>query len=98
METKNREKILLVLTGACLALMIVNWLVISPLIASWHRRADHITELRNMIADEKMTLGRENTIRQRWDHMSTNSLSNTPTVAERQLFDAFDNWVRASGV
>ena len=30
--------------------------------------------------------------------MSTNALSSTPTAAERQLFDAFDRWVRASGV
>ena len=45
-----------------------------------------------------MTLGREDTIRERWDRMSTNALSSTPTVAERQLFDAFDHWVRTSGV
>jgi hypothetical protein len=98
METKNREKLLLILTGGCLVLLILNWLVISPLIASWHHRSDRIDELRKMIADGNMTIGREQTIRERWDNMSTNALSSTPTTAERQLFDAFDHWVRASGV
>jgi hypothetical protein len=98
METKNREKLLLVLTGGCLVLLLLNWLVVSPLIAGWHRRSDRIVALQKSIADGRMTLGREDTIRQRWDGMSTNALSSTPTVAERQLFNAFDHWVRASGV
>jgi hypothetical protein len=98
METKNREKLLLILTGACLFLLLMNWLVISPLIASWHRRSDRIAKLRETIASGKVTLGREDTIRERWDRMSTNALSSAPTVAERQLFDAFDRWVRNSGV
>jgi hypothetical protein len=98
METKNREKLLLIATGACLVLLLLNWLVISPLTASWHRRSDHIAELRKSLADGAMLLRRKDSIRERWDRMSTNALSSTPTVAERQLFDAFDGWVRESRV
>jgi Tfp pilus assembly protein PilO len=98
METKNREKLLLILTGGCLLLFILNWLAISPLIASWHRRSDHIAALRKSLADGAMLLRRGDSIRGQWDRMSTNTLSSTPTVAERQLFDAFDHWVRSSGV
>jgi len=98
METKNREKLLLIGTGVMLALFLLQWLVISPLIASWHRRSDHITELRKSLADGAMLIRRADTIRDRWDRMNTNALSSTPTVAERQLFDAFDRWVRESKV
>jgi Tfp pilus assembly protein PilO len=98
METKNREKLLLIVTGGCLFLLLLNWLVISPLVASWHRRSDRIAELRKTIAAGTVTLRREDSIRDRWNGMSTNALSSTPTVAERQVFDAFDHWVRASGV
>ncbi|MGP8200196.1 MAG: hypothetical protein ACLQU4_11920 [Limisphaerales bacterium] len=98
METKNREKMLLIITGACLVLLILNWLVISPLTASWHHRSDRIATLRKSLADGAMLLRRQDSIRDRWEHMSTNALSSTPTVAERQLFDAFDRWVRQSGV
>jgi len=98
METKNREKLLLIAAGACVAFLVLKWLIISPLIASWHRRADHIADLRKSLADGDMLIRRQDSIRSQWDRMSTNALSSTPTVAERQLFDAFDRWVRASGV
>jgi hypothetical protein len=98
METKNREKLLLILTGGCLALLLLNWLVITPLIASWHHRSDRIAGLRKSLADGAMLLRRQDSVRGQWEHMSTNALSSTPTVAERQLFDAFDRWVRESHV
>lgn len=98
MESKNRERLLLIITGGCLLLLVLNWLVISPLKACWQRREDRIASLRKSIEDGKMVLQREDSIRSQWDHYSTNALSSTPTVAERQLFDAFDRWVRASGV
>jgi hypothetical protein len=98
METKNREKVLLIITGLCVAGMLLNWVVISPLIDSWHQRSQRIADLRKQIADGEMLRRREASIRERWDRMSTNSLSSTPTVAERQLFDAFDRWVRESNV
>jgi hypothetical protein len=98
METKNREKLLLIATAGCLILLLVNWLVVSPLIASWHHRSDHIVELRKSLADGALLIRRGDTIREHWDRMSTNALSSTPTVAERQLFDAFDRWVRESKV
>jgi Tfp pilus assembly protein PilO len=98
MEIKNREKLLLIATGGCLVLLILNWLVISPLTASWHHRSERIAALRKSLGDGAVLLRRAASIRERWEHMSANALSSTPTAAERQLFDAFDRWVRASGV
>jgi Tfp pilus assembly protein PilO len=98
METKNREKLLMIWTGVAVVVLLLKLLVVSPLVASWHRRADHIAELRKSLADGAQLLRRGDTIRDRWDRMSTNALSSTPTVAERQLFDAFDRWVRESKV
>jgi Tfp pilus assembly protein PilO len=98
METKNRERLLLIVTAACLLLLVLNWLVIKPLTASWRDRSGRIAKLEKDLADGAMLLRRGDSIRERWDHMSTNALASTPTVAERQLFDAFDRWVRESGV
>jgi Tfp pilus assembly protein PilO len=98
MENKNRERLLLILTGAALFLLVLNWLVLTPLASSWRGRSEHIADLRKRIAEGELLRHREDTIRGRWDHMSTNALSSTPTVAERQLFDAFDRWVRESTV
>jgi hypothetical protein len=98
METKNREKLLLIVTGGCLVLLLLNWLVITPLTASWHRRSDRIAALRKSLDDGAVMIRRQDIIRGRWQQMSTNALSSLPTVAERQLFDAFDGWVRESHV
>jgi len=98
MEIKNRERLLLIVTGCCLALLILNWLVLTPLTASWHHRSERIASLRKSLADGALLLRRQDSIRARWARMSANALSSTPTVAERQLFDAFDRWVRQSQV
>ena len=98
METKNREKMLMIWTGVVVVLFLLKLLVISPLLDSWHKRADHVAALRKSLADGAQLIKRADTIREHWDRMSTNALSSTPTVAERQLFDAFDRWVRESKV
>jgi Tfp pilus assembly protein PilO len=98
METKNREKLLLIATGACAVLYLLNLLVISPLIGAWNRRSDEITQLRKEIADGTRLEQRGSWIQSRWDSMRTNALESNPTTAERQMFTAFDRWVSASGV
>jgi len=98
METKNREKLLLIWTGVAVVLLLLKLLVVSPLIASWDNRSERIAALRKSLADGAMLIRRADPIRERWEQMSTNALSSTPTVAERQLFDAFDRWVRESKV
>jgi hypothetical protein len=98
METKNREKLLLIATGTVAALWLLNLLVFSPLIDSWHSRSGEIAKLKKELADGTMLVRRESTIRDRWDSMRANALANNPTVAERQLFTAFDHWVSSGRV
>jgi hypothetical protein len=98
METKNREKILAIAAGAALALLLLNYVVISPLIDSWHSRTKQIADLRQKIAAGALMIRRQDAIESHWDQMRTNALDSNPTVAERQLFTAFDQWVRQSGV
>ncbi|HZM04340.1 MAG TPA: hypothetical protein VFC44_15165, partial [Candidatus Saccharimonadales bacterium] len=98
METKNREKLLLIATGACVVLWLLNLFVISPLTASWKNRSKQIDDLRKSIADGHVLVRRQDSILGRWSRMNTNALASTPTVAERQLFEAFNHWVGESGV
>jgi hypothetical protein len=98
METKNREKLLLMATGACVGLWLLNLLVLSPLIASWHSRSDQIGKLKRDIADGTRLTQRASSIHERWEFMRANALNSNPTVATRQLFTAFDRWVHSGGV
>jgi Tfp pilus assembly protein PilO len=98
METKNREKLLMIVAAACVALWLLNLLVISPLIDGWHSRSAEITRLKKQISEGGMLIRRETIIRNRWDSMRTNALAGNATAAERQLFTSFEHWVSASGV
>jgi hypothetical protein len=98
METKNREKILAISAAACVGLWLLNLLVITPMSNAWDHRSRQIADLRKSIADGSMLIRRQATVSDRWDSMRTNALSGNPTVAERQLFTAFDHWVGDSGV
>ncbi len=98
METKNREKLLMIATAVCVALWLLNLLVFSPLMDGWHSRSAEITRLKKQISEGTMLIRRETVIRSRWDSMRTNALASNPAAAERQLFTAFHRWVKSSGV
>jgi hypothetical protein len=98
METKNREKLLLIGTATVAALWLLDLLVFGPLVDSWHSRSDEIAKLKKEIENGQMLERREAGIRERWDNMRANALANNPTVAERQLFTAFDHWVSSGRV
>jgi Tfp pilus assembly protein PilO len=98
METKNREKILLIVTAACVALWLLNMLVITPITDAWHSRSERIANLHKSIAAGRMLIHRQESVRSQWNQMQTNALSSDSTVAEREIFAAFDRWVGKSGV
>jgi len=98
METKNREKLLMIATAVCAGLWLLNLLVFSPLIDSWHSRSAEITALKKQISDGTMLVRRGSFVRSRWDSMRTNALASTRSAAELQFATAFERWVRASGV
>jgi hypothetical protein len=98
METKNREKMLLILVAVCVALYVVNAVIITPITNSWKARQKNIGELEGRISQGKMTLGSAKSIEDQWNHMKTNTLSTDPSVQEGQLFKAFQNWSTASRV
>jgi len=97
-ENKNREKLLAIVTGGCVALWLLNLFVITPMTDSWHSRAARIAGLRKDIEQGTLLIHRQSAIHDRWQSMQTNALSGNPTVAESQLFRAFDQWAQHSGV
>ena len=98
METKNREKMLLILVGVCVALYVVNAVIITPLTNSWKARQVRISELEREIRDGHTTLESAKSIEDKWNHMRTNTLSINPSVNEDQLFKAFQNWSTSTRV
>ena len=98
METKKREKMLLIGVAACVGIYLANLLLVTPLCASWSGRRDKINNLRNTIQKGRDTMASAQTITDRWNQMCTNTLSVNQTVAESQLFKAFQGWAVSNRV
>ena len=97
MKIENRQQFLVVLTIACLALLIGDRVIFEPLLNLWSARSAQIKELHDEIHDGKLLIQREAGITNRWSDMRANALTNNTSLAEQQVLAALDNWSRASG-
>jgi Tfp pilus assembly protein PilO len=98
MKIENRQKLLVVLTIAVVALFLADRLVFEPLAGWWKTRQTRIAQLRQQVAGGKLLIQREAALRAHWDQMRTNTLPANPSVAEQQVLKAFDGWAQESGV
>lgn len=98
MPTKNRQQLLVIVAVGALALLAADSLVRAPLAKLWDTRAKQLKDLRTQVAQGRMLLLREQTIRGRWDRMQQNTLTNNASAAEQQLFAAIENWRQDSRV
>jgi Tfp pilus assembly protein PilO len=97
MKIENRQKFLLILTIAVVALYVGDLLVFEPLGKWWKSRSDTIVTLRNQVKEGKFMLLREPSIRRQWGEMSAKTLPDNTSLAEQQVLKSFDNWSQESG-
>ena len=98
MKIETRQQFLIVLTIAVAALFVGERLIYEPLANWWSMRSQKVVELRKQVADGRLLLQRERSLRSRWDQMRTNTLSADTSLAEQQVLKAFDNWSQDSRV
>jgi len=98
MKIETRQQFLIVLTIAVAALFVGERLIYEPLANWWSMRSQKVVELRKQVADGRLLLQRERSLRSRWDQMRTNALSADTSLAEQQVLKAFDNWSQDSSV
>jgi hypothetical protein len=97
-QIKDRQKMLVLVTIAAVALFAADELVRAPLVKAWNTRSARLTSLRNQVARGKMLMQRERGIRNHWDDMQRKSLTNNMSAAEQQVFRAIDSWAQDTGV
>jgi hypothetical protein len=97
MKVEERQKFLLILTIAVVALYAGNLLIFEPMGRWWTSRSDTIKNLRKEVKEGKFLLAREAEIRGNWEKMSTNTLSSNTSQAEQEMFAALVGWSQDSG-
>jgi hypothetical protein len=98
MKIKNRQQFLAILAVTGVALLLGDKVIVSPLTKSWKERSERIVELRKNIAKGTSLAQRDRIIRERWDHMHTNTLPKNVSDAETQVLRAFDRWSQESRI
>jgi hypothetical protein len=98
MQIKNRQQVLIIGAIAAVALFAGDQLVLSPLLKAWSTRETRLSDLRKDINRGNMLAQREQSIRDRWEQWSRNTLPNNTSAAEQKVFHAIDSWAQNSGV
>jgi hypothetical protein len=90
-QIKNRQRLLIIATIAAVGLFVGDKVILSPMTAAWSARARQITELRKQVAQGKLLLQRERSIRNRWAEMQQRTLTNNLSAAEQRLWRVIDS-------
>ncbi len=98
MATRNRERLLLVVAILCLAGLAGDRLILTPCLHFWKYRAEEITLLNKTLSRGHLLLTREREIRERWQEMQHDALSEDASQAENQVLKSVDRWVSASRI
>lgn len=98
MNPKNREQLLAILAVTAIVLMVGDKFILQPLSTSWNARNKRIADLEKQVAEGTSKLERDRAIRDRWNAMRANSLTNDVSAAETRALGAFDRWSREARV
>jgi len=98
MNLTKRQQILAVFAIVLVGLYVADKLAFTPLTKSWKARAERITKLKDEVRGGNETLKRETALREQWDRMRTNTLTNVKSEAESQMLKAFERWSKSGGV
>ena len=95
---QNREQLLLILAVTAVVLLVGDSFVLKPLTASWKARTARIADLEKKVAEGTKKLERDHAVRDKWNSMRDNALTNDVSLAESQALRAFERWSRDANV
>ena len=98
MGIKNRQKLFVVLAAVGVAFLLGDKIIVTPLTAGWQDRSKQIAVLTKQVNQGSLLVSRDSVIRERWDHMRTNTLPVDVSFAENDVLTAFERWSKLSGM
>ena len=94
----DRQRRLVILTSACLALLVLEYWVRVPLTNLWQSHSAEIARLQKSVAAGRNTIARAAQMQRRWADMQANALPKDSAQAEQDVISAFDRWGRANNI
>lgn len=97
-NSQNRQQLLLIVVAAGIGLLLLDYVIITPLGKTWTAHTVEIAKLKQDVARGRGVLGNGPRTQQRWAEMQANALPKDAAEAEQKLLTAFDGWGRANNI
>jgi len=94
----NRQKLLVIVAGAVVAIFVLDSVLFTPLTKMWQAHTLEIARLKKSVADGRNTIARAKQTERVWAEMQANALPKDPAQAEQEVISAFDRWGRANNI
>jgi Tfp pilus assembly protein PilO len=98
MNTKNREKTLVLVAIVCVFALIGDKMILTPLLNAWDENAVQIESLQSSLHKGSLLLTREREIRKRWREMQRDAFPNDISQSENLVMKSVNQWVQNSRV
>ena len=98
MTLPERQKLVKIVLGFCVAALVLNFVVLGPVTQSWSEQSDRIAVLRGKVDKGRSLLDNEDRIRNYWAAMLRTSLPADDSSAEANAFTAVSRWQGDSGI
>lgn len=96
METKQRERNLVIITMVCVGLFAFDKLIFTPLTNLWGERSLKIAALEKSLTKGQFLIDRENSIKNNWKSIVKNGLPDDESAAENLVLKAIYRWSQVS--
>ncbi|MBN1903325.1 hypothetical protein JW926_18545 [Candidatus Sumerlaeota bacterium] len=98
MDLKKRERILILVTLACIVLLTGDRFILTPLGKTWKKRSEEIALLKKDLGNGEILLERKEDIRDRWAKMKESGFSSDSSDAEDKILMRVHDWAVKSGL
>lgn len=98
LRIENRQRFLTLVAMLAVGLFAGDKFILSPLVRSWKARSSRIVELKKSLSHGAFLVDREQSTRERWESMKTNTLPADASAAQNDVLKAFDRWSHDSRI
>lgn len=98
MNLNNRQQLLGILAIVAVGLWVGDRLIFTPLTEAWKDRSLRLVAAKKSVIDGNRLIDRDAKIRERWEHMRTNTLASDQPLAEAQMYSALNRWTEGSRI
>jgi hypothetical protein len=94
----KRERNIGIFTGAAVAILVINYAIVDPLIASKDDVVKQEEQARSLLAEKVNIRKRSMEDGPRWNEISRSGMLKEPSAAESQIYSAVSSWAREAGL